>query len=264
MQQIVIVGASFAGISVARHLISLGIAPDQISLVDVHDWFEYTPGILRSIVNPSHFDQLAFELRVLLQGALNGVRFIQAFVSSIDFAAKRINLVQNGADNQMEFAFCCVAVGNGYAAPIRSALPVTTFEQRKLELQRQNQRLTESEHVCVFGGGYVGVELVGELLETFPDKHIQLFIRGDRLLPDLPSKVGKLALDKLMKLGHLELIMNNQIAPSEYGALLIRSEVHSLISNISCTTSHYRLRLHWKWVSWLRTDPSVSICQSSM
>ena len=36
--------------------------------------------------------------------------------------------------------------------------------------------------MVIIGGGAVGVELVGEIAETFPDKHVTLVHSGDHLV----------------------------------------------------------------------------------
>ena len=43
-------------------------------------------------------------------------------------------------------------------------------------------QLQKSSNVVIIGGGAVGVELVGEIAETFPDKHVTLVHSGDHLV----------------------------------------------------------------------------------
>ena len=52
--RVVIVGSSFAGLSCARSLRT----DFNVTLVDMRDYFEYSPGILRLFVNPEYLAQL--------------------------------------------------------------------------------------------------------------------------------------------------------------------------------------------------------------
>ena len=57
-KRVVIVGASFGGLACARML----RRDFDVTIVDQHDWFEYTPGILRLFVKPQHLDCLSASL----------------------------------------------------------------------------------------------------------------------------------------------------------------------------------------------------------
>lgn len=55
----VIVGGSFAGLAVARGLRKRF----HVTIVDPHEHFEYTPGVLRLFVAPQHFRALTSKHR---------------------------------------------------------------------------------------------------------------------------------------------------------------------------------------------------------
>ncbi len=50
MKRVVIVGGGFAGAYVARNLEK----KFDVVLIDTKDYFEFTPSILRTIINPDH------------------------------------------------------------------------------------------------------------------------------------------------------------------------------------------------------------------
>jgi len=57
-RHVVIVGASFGGLACARML----RRDFDVTIIDQHDWFEYTPGILRLLVQPQHMNGLSASL----------------------------------------------------------------------------------------------------------------------------------------------------------------------------------------------------------
>ena len=54
-RRVVIVGASFAGLWAQRALSDTF----DVTLIDLKDFFEYTPGVLRLFVEPSHLHRIA-------------------------------------------------------------------------------------------------------------------------------------------------------------------------------------------------------------
>ena len=54
MKKLVIIGGGFAGSYIARNL----QYDMDVTLIDTKDYFEYTPGILKTIINPEHMYQI--------------------------------------------------------------------------------------------------------------------------------------------------------------------------------------------------------------
>ncbi len=60
---VVVVGASFAGLAVARQLLADGHdKPCRVTVVEPRDYFEYTPGVLRAFVSPGKAEALLVPL----------------------------------------------------------------------------------------------------------------------------------------------------------------------------------------------------------
>ena len=56
-KRVVIIGAGFAGLTAQRTICEYGDEFD-VTVIDMKNYFEYTPGILRSFVNPKHITRL--------------------------------------------------------------------------------------------------------------------------------------------------------------------------------------------------------------
>ena len=54
MKKVVVIGGGFAGAYIARHLEK----DFDVTLIDTKDYFEFTPGILRTIVFPKHMKRI--------------------------------------------------------------------------------------------------------------------------------------------------------------------------------------------------------------
>lgn len=57
--KILVIGGSFAGLCMYRHLYSYY----DITVVDPKEFFEYTPGILVAFVDPNHYDKLVLKYK---------------------------------------------------------------------------------------------------------------------------------------------------------------------------------------------------------
>jgi apoptosis-inducing factor 2 len=68
----------------------------------------------------------------------------------------------------------------------------------------------DSKSVLVVGGGVVGVQVAGELTMAFgdsSDKHVEMCVRGSRLLKSLPEKAARLA-DKYLSSHGVKIMYN--------------------------------------------------------
>ena len=109
-----------------------------------------------------------------------GDAFKQGSVVSVDLKAKKATL-DNGS--VVQFSHLVLATGSTGVYPARTE--AKTLE----ELEKKNGDVAEdmerSSSVVVIGGGAVGIELAGEILDRFPDKKITIVNSGDKLLSNV-------------------------------------------------------------------------------
>ena len=93
-KHVVIVGASFGGLAAQREL--SGLPGLKVTLVDFKDYFEYTPGVLRCLVQPSWLKELTKPLpssrNELLTAAMTGATGEAVVVKGSDGAQRRLPL----------------------------------------------------------------------------------------------------------------------------------------------------------------------------
>ena len=83
--RIIIAGASFAGLSALRHL---DLTKADVVVIEPKDYFEYTPGILRSLALPSHARKLLLPLQESLRG--KPCKWKQAWLEEIVAKEKKV------------------------------------------------------------------------------------------------------------------------------------------------------------------------------
>ena len=106
MKRVVIIGGGFAGANAARVL----DGKCDLTLIDCEDFFEYTPGILRTLVEPQHYRRL----HVKHSEYLNNAQVVVGHVKAID--KNKVVLVKG---NEIKYDYLIIASGSHYNSPIK-------------------------------------------------------------------------------------------------------------------------------------------------
>jgi NADH dehydrogenase FAD-containing subunit len=183
-QRVVVLGAGFAGLFVARELAAHSKEDKtDVLLVSAAEYVEYVPGILRALVDPAHADTLQSPLTEELAGCavLFGV------VESIHYEGGggggggksasggrghvlvRSRYSEPGSPpTSVPFDALVVATGSTYSAPIKGDPGhVATLAQRQAQIAEGHADLASSKSVVILGGGPVGVELAAEIVHRW-------------------------------------------------------------------------------------------------
>jgi len=192
-KRVVIIGAGPTGLFCAdrlRHHF-------EVTVVDAKEYFEFTPGILRALVDPAHLPRITFDYREVLERQL-GVEFVLGKASSIGASPGNVGTgniciepVEGTIGNppgRINFNYCVVAVGvsNGIWKPRFPGQPPwppwaarpmssggsgpsssieggagTDVEEGKLEARRSGLRALRERITTSRGVVVVGAGLVG-------------------------------------------------------------------------------------------------------
>ncbi|MEK6876928.1 MAG: FAD-dependent oxidoreductase, partial [Nanoarchaeota archaeon] len=160
MQQkkIVIIGGGFAGSTAARKLEK----DFNVTLIDSKDYFEFTPSVLRTIIEPEHIKKI----QALHKNYLNKAVVISGIVKDIG----KKDVTTSG--RKFPYDYLVICSGSEYNLPMKSKSTVTAA--RADILAKYSKKLEESNSVLIIGGGLVGVELAAEIIEKYPDKRITI------------------------------------------------------------------------------------------
>lgn len=220
---VVIVGAGFGGLSVARGLRG---APLNVTLVDQHNYHTFIPLLYQVATAGLEPEEIAQPIRRILQGALN-IRFRLGRVTGLD--TERRAVITNEGD--VGYDYLVLAAGSVTNFFGLESVARTAFDLRELDdaealrdrvlaafeeasIEQDSQRRRELMTIVVVGGGPTGVEMAGALGELrrhvlphdYPELNvslarIMLLEAADNLLPGWDSNTQRSALSKLQELG---------------------------------------------------------------
>jgi NADH dehydrogenase len=223
LPRVVILGAGFAGLQVARRL---NPKHYQVVLIDQNNYHTFQPLIYQVASAGLEPDSVAYPIRKTLHGKRN-TYFRMASISRVDLENKLV--VTDIGDLEYDKLVIATGASNnffGNAAVESNALPMKSLTDA-LDLRskilgnfeqalntRDLDRREELMNFVIVGGGATGVELAGALAELknkilpkdFPDldlrqMRIDLIEAGPRLLGNMAENSSNMAFDYLRKLG---------------------------------------------------------------
>jgi len=185
---VVIVGGGAAGRDCANALDDYC----NVVLIDRTPFFFYNVGALRACVEPGFLENIIIPYDRLLT---NG-NFMQGEVVKI--TDKEIFL--HGSDVSIPYDYLIVATGSAYAFPFKvQRSNRKTLEETYANLQNE---IKEASQILIIGGGPVGIELAGEILDIHPKKNITLLHSQKMLLNEkLPEKLRASLASELAEIG---------------------------------------------------------------
>ncbi|MDP3986864.1 MAG: FAD-dependent oxidoreductase [Nanoarchaeota archaeon] len=167
MKKLIVIGGGFAGAKIAKKL----EGKFDLTLIDEKDFFEFTPGILRSIVKPSHLKRIESKHKDYLKNS-------EVIVDSvIKISKEKVVLKDKG---EKEFDYLVIASGSKYRSPIKVKGILIADRGRKLKAYHNELRV--SKKIVIIGGGLVGVELASEIADFYGDKKIFILQKGERIM----------------------------------------------------------------------------------
>lgn len=221
---VVVLGAGFAGLEVAKALGRAGVAT---TVIDRRNHHVFQPLLYQVATAALSADDVAHPVRSILS-ALNSVEVILGDVQSIDLATRRV-ICRDG--QSFPYSFLVLATGSrtshfGHAdwarvAPgLKSIEDATAIRARVLLAFEAAERCTDPVEqrrlmtVAVIGGGPTGVEMAGAIAELSrfslardfrrirpENARVILVEAGPRLLAGFDQTLSDYALRRLLKLG---------------------------------------------------------------
>ncbi|KAI1617584.1 AMID-like mitochondrial oxidoreductase [Exophiala viscosa] len=207
VHNIVVIGASFGGITVAQGLLKTVIPQlstgKQYKIIQIapNDEFFWKIAAPRVIVNP---DALPLSKALLpIEPHFKNYKpeqyeFIKAYVTSIDPSSKTVHTSTSAA---IQYDSLVIASGTNFESPLWTVADGS--EALKAALKEVHEKLPTAQTILVAGGGAAGVETSGELGELYgKKKDITILSGSTSLLPRLQNKkVGQDAQSRLEKMG---------------------------------------------------------------
>ncbi|KIX97930.1 uncharacterized protein Z520_06008 [Fonsecaea multimorphosa CBS 102226] len=219
---IVIIGASFAGLSVAHGLLKTvlpqlsngGKTAYKVVQIAPNDEFYWKIGAPRVIGNPKSLP-LEKALIPIAPGfkayPKEQYEFIKAYATSIDPSSRTVHTSTSDA---VHYDSLVIASGTTFASNLWSVSDGT--EPLKAAITEIHKKLPNAQSILVAGGGAAGVETAGELGEVYGGKkEITLLSGSASLLSRLSNKkMGQDAQSRLEKMGVK--VVNNSVRVVEH------------------------------------------------
>jgi NADH:ubiquinone reductase (H+-translocating) len=233
--RVIIVGAGFAGLRVARGLRG---APVDVTVLDKHNYHTFIPLLYQVATAGLEPEAIAHPVRRIVTAP--NVRFRLAEVTGVDLEQRRVTT--DGGD--LPYDYLVLAAGSvtnffglesvaRHAAALRELDDAETVRDRVLAAfeaaaaQEDANRRRALVTTVIVGGGPTGVELAGALAELrrhvlphdFPEldvsqARILLLEASDRLLEAMPERMQRNALEKLRAMG-VEVRLNARVTDAD-------------------------------------------------
>ncbi len=206
-KKVVVIGGGFAGSKISK-----GLENDfDVILIDTKDYFEFTPGILRTIVEPMHLRKI----QVLHSHYLKRAKVV---VGEVSEAGE--NFVKVGG-KRFSFDYLVVSSGSGYNAPFKEKNIVDVT--RAKNLKHCYEELCRANRILIIGGGLVGVELAGEILSEYGlEKNITIVHSYENLIHRTPERSIRLA-EKYLKKRGVKIFLKERVVKKSKGFYLTSS-----------------------------------------
>ena len=199
-QRIVVVGGGAAGHKIAY---AMQHAAD-VTLVDPKDYLEVPMAVPRLLVAPGSLPALIPYSEFLPKAAL-----VQGWLKEV---RERSIIVETGAHpgrTEVPYDYLVLATGSNYEGDLVKPLSGHLGE-RLQHFRTVRKHLEGAGRVLIVGGGAVGIEVAGEITETFPGKRVTVVEAGPRILPLTSEKPRRWAAEFLRGRG-VEILTGERI-----------------------------------------------------
>lgn len=246
--RVVIVGGGFGGVAAAVRLEALASRglPVDVTLISQSNYLLFTPMLAEVASSALEAQHISAPVRA----ACARTGFRRAALETID-SERRVVSVSSGPGMPVELPYDHLVLALGgvphffdlpglqeHSFTLKSLRDATGLRDHVLTmLERAEQEMDPDERrrmlsFVVAGGGFAGTEMIAELydfvhgvLRYYPgighdEPRLVLVHSRDRILPELPVKLGEYALGKLRDRG-IEFALSRRVLGAEEGAVLL-------------------------------------------
>ena len=249
-KRVVILGAGFAGLNVARNLERFARREEvAVTVINRENYTLFTPMLPEVSSGSIEARHIAPAVRSILRKSI----FELGNVTDVDFEARTVELqrLRSGEIATVPFDHLVVALGaenstHGIPGAEEHTFPLKTLPDAialrdvtitALENAATSPDVGERRSLTTFvvvGGGFTGVEAAGELLaflrraaQFYPrietgDIRVVIVAGSDRLLEQLPHALGNLAQKMLGERG-VEIVLSDAVASVDAGGITLAS-----------------------------------------
>jgi len=224
--KVVIVGASYAGLSIAHSLLEV---PDtKVVLINPSPTFYWNIAAPRIVAKANAFKAEQYLLSItdaFTKYPVEKFEFMLGTATALDVAAKSVSVTSNdGEARSVSYDYLALASGStttsttgeitGFSIPFKQS----NRDDVKQLIEAAQQKITAAKEIVIGGAGPIGVELAGELAEAMEQNGssatITLVSATDRVLPMLKSS-GSSAAAKILAQKKIKVITSTRVTGVE-------------------------------------------------
>ena len=247
--RIVILGGGFSGVFSARYL-RRAMPKASIELVSERNYFVFQPLLPEVAAGIINIQDAVAPLRLLLPRVQ--IRLAQA--THINFAEKYMTVLQGRKQVPIDVAYDHLVIASGlisdldrfpgfasHTLSMKYISDAYALRNRVVNCLEHADITKDPEikkalmHFVVIGGGFSGVETMGEVAEmlrrtisfykNIPPNMLKMTLvqRGSRILPELPESLAKYAHNKLRKRG-IEVLCNTGMKQAVHNGVVLSDD----------------------------------------
>jgi len=218
-QHVVIVGGGYGGIKLANNLKGKG----SFTLIDPKDSFHHNMAALRAATVPGFYSKTFIPYKPTF-----GENFKQAAVKSIDVLNKNVILSN---DECVPYTELVIATGSGGPFPGKcDSLECSSSKLAQL-YKDFTCEVQKAEDIVIVGGGAVGVEMSGEIRDSFPDKKITILHGGKDIVSSTLEEKARANIMEKLKEKNIDVLFGEKVTN------MCDIELNKTKSNIQVETS---------------------------
>jgi NADH dehydrogenase FAD-containing subunit len=196
-KHVVIVGAGFGGINIAKLLDPYL----RVTLVERKERYFFNVASLRATVDPGWLGRIFIPYdRLLRHGRVLHDTVVEASPQAVRLAS----------GETLTFDYLVLATGSSYPFPARTQHDDVPRAVQQMRLA--GERIRQARGVLLVGAGPVGIEFAGEIKSAYPDKPVTLIDSAPALLSQFKPRLAEQLMAAMKKAG-VRVILGEQLQP---------------------------------------------------
>ena len=204
--RVIIIGGGFCGSSIAKKLEKI----ENVSaiLIDKKSYFEYQPSLHKIIFKPSLISKIRIEYSTFLKNT-------NIIVEPIKKVSK--NYIET-TKSKIFYDILVVSTGIDYPIYLKNKKNVHILKNG-FEALDISTKIKNSSNILIVGGGVIGTEVAGEIVEKFPNKKLTIIHSQNIFLNRLPIDSSEYVLNYFKKNG-VEIIFQDKVIENRNGIFI--------------------------------------------
>jgi apoptosis-inducing factor 2 len=189
--KLVVAGGGMAGHKIAHAMQHVA----DVTLVDPKDYIEVPMAVPRLLVAPGSLPAI-----IPYSAFLPKTTRIQGWLKEVRERAIVVSADHWPAPKEVPYDYLVLATGSNYQGDLVKPLSGSVSE-RSRHFTSVHKHLASAGRILIVGGGAVGIELAGEIIESFPEKGVTVVEAGPHILPVTSEKPRRWAAEFLQNHG---------------------------------------------------------------